>query len=61
MPQAPRIPSGGRGAPNTANAQNADTRDELQATPTTRTYVLSGDVRNQQEADAKLAARRVLS
>ena len=61
MPQAPRIPSGGRGAPNTANAQNADTRDDLQATPTTRTYVLSGDVRNQQEADAKLAARRVLS
>ena len=60
VPTAPRIP-GGRGAPATATAQNAAAPQEFDVAPTNRAYVLSGDVRTQQEADAKLAARRTLS
>ena len=53
----PRIPTRG-GAPST---QTQTQVQEFETAPAIRTYVLSGDVRSQQEADAKLAARRTLS
>lgn len=61
----PSMPSvnvaGGRGsAPSTMSAEPSAPAQEICPEPTLRAYVLSGDARNAQEADAKLNARRTL-
>jgi hypothetical protein len=61
VPTAPRIPGGRGAAPSTAGAQNASAPQDFDVQPSVKAYVLSGNVRSAQEADAKLAARRTLS
>ena len=59
---------GGSGAPSGTSGFSAPTLPQVQAqaptqpqiAPTTRTYVLSGDVTSAQEADAKLSRKRTL-
>jgi hypothetical protein len=58
IPSTPSIPSGGRSAPSTAAVQNADAVQEIDAQPCIQAYVVSGDVRNAEEADAKIRSRR---
>lgn len=61
MPSMPRIPSGGRGAtPSTAQVQNADAIQQIDAQPCVQAYVVSGDVRRASEADAKIKSRRTV-
>lgn len=53
--------AGSRGsAPAMASAQPSAPTEEICPEPTLRAYVLSGDARNAQEADAKLNSRRTL-
>lgn len=60
--ETPRAPSvGGRGAPSTAAVQNADAIQEIDAQPCINAYVVSGDVRNAAEADAKIRTRRTVA
>lgn len=61
MPSMPRIPSGGRGStPSTAQVQNADAIQQIDAQPCVQAYVVSGDVRRASEADAKIKSRRTV-
>ena len=60
MPRTPSI--GSRGAtPSTANVQNADAIQEIDAQPCVRAYTVSGDTRNALEADAKIKSRRTVA
>ena len=60
MPRTPSI--GSRGAtPSTANVQNADAIQQIDATPCVRAYTVSGDTRNALEADAKIKSRRTVA
>ena len=62
MPSMPRIPSGGRGAtPSTAQVQNADAIQQIDAQPCVRAYTVSGDTRRALEADAKIRSRRTVA
>lgn len=60
IPSAPRIPSGGRGAPSTAALQNLEQVQQIDAQPCIQAYVVSGDVRSAEEADAKIRSRRTV-
>jgi len=61
IPSAPSF-SGGRGAsPSTANVQNADAIQEIDAQPCVSAYIVQGDVRNAAEAEAKIRSRRVVA
>lgn len=63
VPTMPSLTAGSRGAssaPSMASAQPAAPTQEICPEPTLRAYVLSGDARNAQEADAKLNTRRTL-
>ena len=55
-PQAPMGPTN----TNAVNIQNIDEIQTQTTTPAVKAYVISGEVRNGTEADAKLAARRTL-
>jgi len=61
--EIPRAPSlGSRGAPpSTANVQNADAIQQIDAQPCVRAYTVSGDTRNALEADAKIKSRRTVA
>lgn len=61
IPSGPRIPSRGGAAPSTANVQNADAIQEIDAQPCIQAYVVSGDVRSAEEADAKIRGRRTVA
>ncbi len=61
IPSAPSF-SGGRGAsPSTANVQNADAIQSIDAQPCVEAYIVQGDVRNAAEAEAKIRNRRVVA
>ena len=60
MPQAPRISAGG-GAPRSASVQNADAIQQIDTQPCVRAYVVNGDTRNAEEADAKIRSRRTVA
>lgn len=47
-------------APSMSSAEQPQIETQLCAEPTVRAYVISGDARNAQEADAKLSQRRTL-
>ena len=56
----PKIPRRG-GVPSTASVQNARVPQTLETTPMVQAYVVSGDVRRAEEADAKIKNRRTVS
>ena len=60
IPSAPRIPTGGRGAPSTAQVQNADAIQQIDASPCIQSYIIAGDARSALEADAKIRSRRTV-
>ena len=60
MPQPPRISAGG-GGPRTAQVQNADAIQQIDAQPCVRAYIPSGEVRSAAEADAKIRNRRTVA
>ena len=60
IPRAPSIGSRGAG-PSTAQVQNADSIQEIDAQPCVRAYTVSGDTRNALEADAKIKSRRTVA
>lgn len=61
IPSAPRIPGGRGAAPSTASVQNADAIQNIDAQPCVQAYVVSGDVRRAEEADAKIKSRRTVA
>ena len=56
----PKVPRRG-GVPSTASVQNARVPQTLETTPMVQAYVVSGDVRRAEEADAKIKNRRTVS
>ena len=61
IPSAPRIPGGRGAAPSTASVQNADAIQQIDSQPCVQAYVVSGDVRRAEEADAKIKSRRTVA
>lgn len=61
IPSAPRIPGGRGAAPSTASVQNADSIQNIDAQPCVQAYIVSGDVRKAEEADAKIRSRRTVA
>ena len=61
LPTAPRIPTGGRGAPSaSANIDIGVAPEDTVSNTGVRAYVVGGDVTSEQEAQAKLNSKRKL-
>ena len=61
IPSAPSGISGAGAPPSTANVQNADAVQNIDAQPCIEAYVVSGTVRSAEEADARIRNRRSIA